>query len=149
MIYLMFVVVSIILVAIIAYQQIKYEEVEVLLWDEVRDHAETRKQLTELQRQKKVDIQTVPDKAIRQRYQHKPSAEDYYSIFEAHPIGRIVSDDLVNKFGGVTYVRGGQDAERESCFRAGKKYVVDHILMQINNAHKAPQIQYEVTTDDN
>lgn len=91
----------------------------------------------------------VPDKAIRNRYKRKPTPMDYYQLFEAHPIGRDVLDDLVNIFGGATYVRGGQDADRETCFKAGKKFVVDHILIQVSKATETKQDKSEVMIDDN
>lgn len=91
----------------------------------------------------------VQDKAIRNRYPRKPTPMDYYQLFEAHPIGRDVMDDLVNIFGGATYVRGGHDADRETCFKAGKKFVVDHILIQISKATETKQDKSEVTIDDN
>lgn len=91
----------------------------------------------------------VPDKAIRNRYKRKPTPMDYYQLFEAHPIGRDVLDDLVNIFGGATYVRGGQDADRETCFKSGKKFVVDHILIQVSKATETKQDKSEVMIDDN
>ncbi|ENV48093.1 hypothetical protein P255_00972 [Acinetobacter brisouii CIP 110357] len=91
----------------------------------------------------------VQDKAIRNRYPRKPTPMDYYQLFEAHPIGRDVMDDLVNIFGGATYVRGGHDADRETCFKAGKKFVVDHILIQVSKATETKQDKSEVTIDDN
>lgn len=89
-----------------------------------------------------------PSKEIRKRYPRKPTAQDYYTLFEAHPIGQDVLDDLISIFGGTTYVRGGQDADRETCFRAGRKHVVDHILIQINRANQTHSIDSEVSTDD-
>lgn len=91
----------------------------------------------------------VPNKTIRNRYKRKPTPMDYYQLFEAHPIGRDVLDDLVNIFGGATYVRGGQDADRETCFKAGKKFVVDHILIQVSKATQTKQDKSEVMIDDN
>lgn len=89
-----------------------------------------------------------PSKEIRKRYPRKPTAQDYYTLFEAHPIGQDVLDDLISIFGGTTYVRGGQDADRETCFRAGRKHVVDHILIQINRANQTHSTDSEVSTDD-
>lgn len=97
----------------------------------------------------KVPDSEVQDKAIRNRYPRKPTPMDYYQLFEAHPIGRDVMDDLVNIFGGATYVRGGHDADRETCFKAGKKFVVDHILIQVSKATETKQDKSEVTIDDN
>lgn len=105
--------------------------------------------LADLRSSKQIlDVET-PDKAIRNRYQRKPTPMDYYQLFEAHPIGRDVMDDLVNIFGGATYVRGGHDADRETCFKAGKKFVVDHILIQVSKATETKQDKSEVTIDDN
>lgn len=89
-----------------------------------------------------------PSKDIRKRYPRKPTAQDYYTLFEAHPIGQDVLEDLISIFGGTTYVRGGQDADRETCFRAGRKHVVDHILIQINRANQTHSADSEVSTDD-
>lgn len=91
----------------------------------------------------------VPDKAIRHRSDYKPTPLDYYQLFEIDQTGKCVLDDLVSVFGGTSYVRGGQDADRETCFRAGRKFVVDHILGQIEKANRSKQNQSEVSLDDN
>ena len=89
-----------------------------------------------------------PTKAIRHRYPRKPTPQDYYTLFECHPIGQDILDDLVSVFGGSSYVRGGQDADRETCFRAGRKHVVDHILIQISKANQQNLNDSEVEIDD-
>jgi hypothetical protein len=50
-----------------------------------------------------------------------------------------VLEDLVNRFAGSTYVRGGLEAQRETDFRSGRRDVVEHILSQINRAAGAEQ----------
>ncbi|EPF6219508.1 hypothetical protein LNJ60_004068 [Acinetobacter baumannii] len=151
MIYLIFIAAMVALVVIIAIQQNDLEKAHQKHWDEVRDHAETRKKLAALEqlKEKQEESPLVADKAIRQRYPRKPTPMDYYTLFEANPIGRDILDDLVNLFGGVSYTRGGHDADRETCFKAGKKFVVDHIIIQANKATTNQQNQSEVTTDDN
>ena len=106
MIYFIFIAVMVALVVIIAIQQNALEKAHQKHWDEVRDHAETRKKLAALERveEKQEEAPLVADKAIRQRYPRKPTPMDYYTLFEANPIGDIL-DDLVNLFGGVSYTR--------------------------------------------
>lgn len=70
------------------------------------------------------------------------TALDYAVLFES-PSGQAVLDDLVQRFTGKTYVQGGHDAERETCFRAGKREVVEHILRQINSANGASTTEEE------
>lgn len=82
------------------------------------------------------------------RYKDQLTPQDYHTIFESTPIGQSILTDLVSRFGGTSYVRGGQDADRETCFRAGQKHVVDHILIQVNRAVQIQQQQPEVRTDD-
>lgn len=60
--------------------------------------------------------------------------QDYQIIFES-PAGQLVLDELVRRFCGSVYVPGGQDGERETCFRSGRREVVEFILRQINRAN--------------
>lgn len=66
----------------------------------------------------------------------EPTAAEYAVLFESKT-GQLVLEDLVNKFGGSTYVRGGLEAQRETDYRAGRRAVVEHILTQINRANGA------------
>lgn len=70
------------------------------------------------------------------------SANDYEVLFGS-AAGQLVLDDLVQRFAGKTYVQGGHEAERETCFRAGKREVVEHILRQINRANGAEPTEEE------
>jgi hypothetical protein len=58
----------------------------------------------------------------------------YARVFDSHPEGKVVLEDLVAKFARNPYVRGGADAARETDFRAGQLSVATHILNQINRA---------------
>jgi hypothetical protein len=59
---------------------------------------------------------------------------DYKRIFEEMPGGQQVLDELTRRFGREAYVKGGTDGDRETCYRAGQRSVLDFILMQINKA---------------
>lgn len=73
------------------------------------------------------------------------SAEDYAATFEGNPRGARVLEDLMARFGGVIYVKGGLEGDRETCYRAGSRRVLDHVLAQINRANGAPDPNDEET----
>ena len=58
--------------------------------------------------------------------------EDYRRIFEEMPGGPQVMEELTRRFGREAYVKGGTEGDRETCYRAGQRSVLDFILMQIN-----------------
>lgn len=60
--------------------------------------------------------------------------EMYARVFENHAEGKLILEDMVRRFCGSTYVRGGHEADREQCYRAGRYDVIQHILNQINIA---------------
>ncbi|HAT1601334.1 TPA: hypothetical protein MAO08_003208 [Klebsiella pneumoniae] len=60
--------------------------------------------------------------------------EDYRRIFEEMPGGPQVMEELTRRFGREAYVKGGTEGDRETCYRAGQRSVLDFILMQINKA---------------
>jgi hypothetical protein len=66
------------------------------------------------------------------------TASEYAHLFESKA-GQLVLEDLVNRFAGSTYVRGGLEAQRETDFRSGRRAVIEHILTQINRANGAEQ----------
>jgi len=67
----------------------------------------------------------------------KARPEDYADLFERDPRGALILEDLVARFGGNPYVRGGVEAARETDYRAGQLRVVTYILDQINRANGA------------
>lgn len=71
---------------------------------------------------------------ISKRLKSQPTPLDYHALFEASHLGRSVLNDLVERFGGSTYVKGGTEADREQCYRAGRKSVPDFICMQLSRA---------------
>ena len=62
------------------------------------------------------------------------SPADYKRIFEEMPGGSQVLEDLARRYGREAYVKGGTEGDRETCYRAGQRSVLDFILMQINRA---------------
>ncbi|MGG2140843.1 hypothetical protein [Symbiopectobacterium sp. RP] len=61
-------------------------------------------------------------------------AEDYKRVFEETPGGQQVLDELTRRFGGAVYVKGGPEGERQTCFNAGRRDVLDFILRRLNEA---------------
>lgn len=61
--------------------------------------------------------------------------EAYARVFENHAEGRVILDDLTARFGGGIYVKGGLEGDRQTCFNAGRRSVLDFILGRINQAN--------------
>lgn len=64
----------------------------------------------------------------------KIGPQDYKTLFTEMPAGAEILDELTRRFGRAIYVQGGHEADRESCYRAGQRSVLDFILMQLNRA---------------
>lgn len=62
------------------------------------------------------------------------AAEAYARVFENHPDGKAVLEDLVRRFCRDPYVAGGHEGDRASCYNAGKRAVLDFIVNRINQA---------------
>lgn len=58
----------------------------------------------------------------------------YARVFEDHHEGRLILDDLIRRFGGALFVKGGEEGRRETDYRLGRRAVLDFILGQINQA---------------
>lgn len=81
---------------------------------------------------------------VKRRYFQRPvTAANYRNLFDIDPTGVRILENLTTIFCKSTYVRGGQEADRESCFRAGQNSVVQHIINQINRAND-PNYKEEV-----
>jgi len=66
----------------------------------------------------------------------KPIGPEVYArVFENHAEGRMILDDLTARFGGGIYVKGGLEGDRQTCFNAGRRSVLDFILGRINQAN--------------
>lgn len=66
---------------------------------------------------------------------HQIPPEAYARLFENHAEGRQILDDLTARFGGGIYVKGGLEGDRQTCFNAGRRSVLDFILGRINQAN--------------
>lgn len=72
---------------------------------------------------------------VRMRRVRPATAETYRNVFDLTVDGQRILEDLTSQFCKPSYVRGGADAERESCYRAGQGSVVNRILAKINTAN--------------
>lgn len=59
--------------------------------------------------------------------------EDYARTFDT-PHGQRVLEDLVSRYGGNPYHKGGLEAQRETDFACGENNVVNRITSQIFRA---------------
>ena len=84
---------------------------------------------------------------VKRQLVNKATPETYRNVFDLDVNGQRVLEDLVAKYCKSSYVRGGQDAERESCYRAGAASVVNFILTKINQAND-PTYKSEELNDE-
>lgn len=68
----------------------------------------------------------------------RPDPATYARVFEGHHEGQQILDDLIARFGGALFVKGGEEGRRETDFRLGRRAVLDFILGQINQANAVP-----------
>lgn len=61
--------------------------------------------------------------------------EDYKRVFEEMAGGPQILEELTRRFGQPVFVKGGQEGDRETCYRAGQRSVLDFILLQVNRAN--------------
>jgi hypothetical protein len=62
---------------------------------------------------------------------------DYQRVFEGDPVGARILEDLIGRFGGNPYTKGGLEAQRETDRKAGSLEVVNFLLRKINQANGA------------
>lgn len=62
---------------------------------------------------------------------HKVTAHDYALLFN-NDLGERIIDDLVTRFCGVTFVKGGQEAERLTSYNLGRRDVVEFVISKLN-----------------
>ena len=120
-------------------------------WNEVNKNRELKQQLIDEQEAKakllpkdeSKDPEIETGIQVKRRYYRPVTAETYRNLFDIDVNGVRVLEHLTSIFCKSTYVRGGQEAERESCFRAGERSVVEFIIKQINRAND-PNYKEEV-----
>lgn len=62
--------------------------------------------------------------------------EDVKYLFEDAPGGAQFLELLVRRYAAqATFVKGGHEADRETCFRLGQRSVIDYIISMINRAN--------------
>lgn len=103
------------------------------LKQQLRDEQEAKAKLLPKDESKEPEIETGMQ--IKRRYYRPVTAATYRNLFDIDVNGVRVLEHLTSLFCKSTYVRGGQDAERESCFRAGERNVVEFIIKQVNRAN--------------
>jgi hypothetical protein len=62
----------------------------------------------------------------------------YARVFEDHHEGRVIFEDLVRRYAGALYVKGGRAGERQTLVNLGARRVIDHIVAQINRSKGVP-----------
>ena len=69
--------------------------------------------------------------------------ETYLDVFERHPAGAAVLENLIAIFTQPAVTDGGIDAVLKTYQRMGQRRVLDHIINQINRANNVPDTQGE------
>lgn len=164
MIYLVCFLILLVVIDFIALfkQRQKLKATEEKYWDENRLHLDTKTRLEreleayklklkqsndelnlayedlaelKLQKSEPDDQQEEQGNFVRMRHVRPATAETYRNVFDLTIDGQRILEDLTSQFCKPSYVRGGADAERESCYRAGQGSVVNRILAKINKAN--------------
>jgi hypothetical protein len=65
--------------------------------------------------------------------------EMYARVFESFAEGALVLEDLLHRYGGNPYVKGGPEGDRATAFKCGENNVVNFIVNQINRASEPKQ----------
>lgn len=73
----------------------------------------------------------------------EPTPKEYKELFEDDRRGAAILEHLTARFARQIYVKGGHEADRETCYRAGMREVVEFIVTQINRAHGVDTNQEE------
>lgn len=85
---------------------------------------------------------------VKTRMSRPATPETYRNVFDLDVNGQRILAHLAHMYTTKsTYVRGGHDAERESCFRAGQADVIGFIYKQINRAND-PNYKQEDEVND-
>ena len=59
----------------------------------------------------------------------------YARVFEGHHEGSQVFEELVIRFGGSLFVKGGEEGRRQTDYNLGARSVLDFITNKINQAN--------------
>ncbi len=61
-----------------------------------------------------------------------PIAKMYGNVFEGHAEGKLVLEDLISRFGGNLFVKGGEEGRRQTDYNLGRREILDFIVMMVN-----------------
>ncbi|MFV5490193.1 hypothetical protein [Acinetobacter sp. ASP199] len=125
-------------------------------WNEVNKNQELKSQIEKYQDElserplPEANKESEPDEVgtfVKTRMSRPATPETYRNVFDLDVNGQRVIAHLTSMYANKsTYVRGGHDAERESCFRAGQADVIGFIYKQINRAND-PDYKEEQVND--
>ena len=111
-------------------------------WVEISKNRKLKVKLAELSHPTQVVAEQVAEVEqgafVKIRKARTATPETFRNVFDLDLNGQRVIEHLESKFASTsTYVRGGQEAERESCYRAGQASVIGYIFSQINRANNS------------
>lgn len=66
-----------------------------------------------------------------------PTPKDYAELFEDDRRGAAILMHLTDLFAKRVYVKGGHEADRQTCYNAGQRDVIEFIVAQLNRHHGA------------
>ncbi len=61
--------------------------------------------------------------------------KQFKELFEDDKRGAAILDSLILRFTRKVYVPGGHEADRQTCYNAGQRDVIEFIVSQINRAN--------------
>lgn len=61
--------------------------------------------------------------------------QQFKALFEDDKRGAAILDSLICRFTRKVYVPGGHEADRQTCYNAGQRDVIEFIVSQINRAN--------------
>ena len=107
-------------------------------WVEISKNRKLKVKLAELSLPTQAVAEVEQGAFVKIRKARTATPETFRNVFDLDLNGQRVIDHLESKFASTsTYVRGGQEAERESCYRAGQASVIGYIFSQINRANNS------------
>lgn len=70
----------------------------------------------------------------------------YARVFEGHHEGSLILEDLIARFGGTLFVKGGEEGRRETDYRLGRRALLDFIIGMVNQANNLEPPEEEDST---
>lgn len=76
-----------------------------------------------------------------------PTPKEYAALFEDDLRGAAILQDLINRFARKVFVQGGHEADRLTCYNAGKRDVIEFIVGMVNQHHGIDPNEEEPNAD--